>query len=143
MKILALDMSSTKIGLCYDGTEFRTITLIGDIALRCELAHRLITNYLNGWQDIDLVAIESPVGRFTKAIIPQARVSGAILGELSRRELAWIEIAPAEAKKALTGKGNAKKPQMIAAAPAGCDEHQADAYGLWKAAQGKRVEVSR
>jgi Holliday junction resolvasome RuvABC endonuclease subunit len=142
MKILALDMSSTKIGVCYDGVQFRTSTLVGDVAQRCEGAQYAIEHCLRAYPDIDLVVIESPVGRFAKALIPQARVSGVVLAELSRRNLAWTEISPAQAKKALTGKGTATKPQMIAAAPAGCDEHQADAYGLWKAAQNVRVEVS-
>ena len=143
-KILALDMSSTTIGLCYDGTEFETIALRGDIAKRCELAARLIIGWIVIWEDIDLIVIESPVGRFTKAVIPQARVSGAVLSELSRRQLAWAELAPQEGKKALTGKGNADKQAMVLAA---CqqtgqllNEHQADAYGLYLAGLRLKVE---
>lgn len=145
MKILALDMSSTMIGVCYDGRQFETIKLKGDdISQRCRDAHRLIAGWVLVYGDIDLVVIESPVGRFAKALIPQARVSGAVLAALDRESLAWREIAPAEAKKALTGKGNAKKDQMIVAAQQATgrtlNEHEADSYGLWKAASALRVE---
>ena len=144
MKILALDMSSTNVGLCYDGKEFETISLRGDIAKRCELAARLIIGWIIIWEDIDLIVIESPVGRFTKAVIPQARVSGAVLSEFSRRNLAWVELAPQLGKKALTGKGNADKQAMILAAGQKTgqllNEHQADAFGLYLAAKAIKVE---
>mgnify|MGYP000228682289 CR=1 FL=1 len=77
MKILALDMSSTMIGVCYDGRQFETIKLKGDdISQRCRDAHRLIAGWVLVYGDIDLVVIESPVGRFAKALIPQARATG-------------------------------------------------------------------
>lgn len=147
MKILALDMSSTRIGLCYNGTDFETIALRGNIAERCAQASKLIAGWCSVWnEDIDLVVIESPVGRFSKALIPQARVSGAVLATLHTSGYAWLEQTPTEAKKALTGKGNADKAAMIAAAFTRVnrvmDEHQADAYGLWLAAHGKAVEVA-
>lgn len=140
MKILALDMSSTAIGVCYDGATFATIALVGPISDRCRRAQQLIGTRVEALQDIDLVVIESPVARFASAVIPQARVSGAVLAELSRRNIVWVELSPQAAKKALTGKGNANKAQMIAAAPEGLTEHEADAYGLWKAAKALRVE---
>jgi Holliday junction resolvasome RuvABC endonuclease subunit len=56
---------------------------------------------------------------------------------LSEKQIAWCEISPADAKKVLTGKGNADKPAMMAAAAARLgrlvDEHAADAYALWLA----------
>lgn len=145
MKILALDMSSTMIGVCYDGRQFETIKLKGDdISQRCRDAHRLIAGWVLVYGDIDLVVIESPVGRFAKALIPQARVSGAVLAALDKESLAWREVSPTEAKKALTGKGTAKKEHMIAAAERATgktlNEHQADAYGLWLAGRAIKVE---
>lgn len=144
MKILALDMSSTTIGLCYDGKQFETILLAGDIAERCKRAARMIHAWLVLWPDVDLVVIESPVARFASAVIPQARVSGAVLAELSREHIAWVELPPQAAKMALTGKGNANKEQMVVAAQEQTqqtlNEHQADAYGLWKAGMRLRVE---
>lgn len=146
MKILALDMSSSHIGLCYDGREFETIALRQlDIARRCEWAAQLVRGHIVVWkEDIDLVVIESPVSRFAKALIPQARVSGAVLALISQYGIAWTEIAPAAAKKTLTGKGNASKDDMVTMAYADTgihmDEHQADAYGLWLAARALKVE---
>ncbi len=144
LTILALDMSSTKIGMCYDGVMFETITLKGDIAERCKMAQQLIRGWLFYYANIDLVVIESPVARFANAVIPQARVSGAVLSEIADHGIAWHEVSPAAAKKALTGDGRSGKQTMIEAAPAVCaDEHQADAYGLWLAGKQLRVEVSR
>lgn len=147
MKILALDMSSTMIGVCYDGKQFETIKLKGDdIAHRCRDAYRLIAGWVLAYGDIDLVVIESPIVIFKKpnGVIPQARVSGAVLAALDKESLAWIELKPKEAKKALTGRGDAKKSDMIAAAEHATgktlNEHQADAYGLWKAGMALRVE---
>lgn len=152
--ILALDMSSTKIGACYDGRELETITLKGsDIAGRCAQAAAWIAGRVRG-SDIDIVVIESPVGRFASALIPQCRVAGAVLAVLNYESVAWCEVSPAQAKKALTGKGVATKEQMIQAAqhsmtacgwvprlPA-INEHEADAYALWLAGKQLRVEVS-
>lgn len=144
LTILALDMSSTAIGVCYHGSPLTTITLAGDIAERCRLARAQIAAHLWLYPDVDLVAIESPVGRFAKALIPQCRVSGAVLSYFSEREIAWVELAPSEAKRALTGRGDASKALMIRTAwarlGAEVDEHQADAYGLWLAACQLKVE---
>lgn len=144
MKILALDISSTHIGLCYDGRPEPTIVLRGDIAVRCRSAAWLVGVYIVNQSDIDYIAIESPVAQFAKALIPQCRVAGAVLADIADKHIAWCEISPAAAKRALTGKGNAKKDAMIAAANRATnmtlDEHQADAYGLWWAALQIRAE---
>lgn len=145
MKILALDMSSTSIGLCYDGRTFETFVMTGDIATRCRQAAAWVKGQLWVIGDIDLVVIESPVSRFAKALIPQARVSGAVLAVLSAAELAWSEVAPKEAKRALTGSGAARKVDMILAAQRirpgiTFDEHRADSLGLWLAARALKAE---
>ena len=146
MKILALDISSTTVGVCYDGQPRETWKLRGDdIAARCQQARYLLAWQLQTEPDVDFIVFEEPVGKFIKAIIPQACVQGAVLALLSERSIAWRKIAPAVAKKALTGKGNATKGQMIAAAQQALggwevDEHQADAYGLWLAARALKVE---
>lgn len=147
MRILALDISSTYIGVVLvDGpalVEHKTWRLRGqDHGRRCRAAVDALDRQLQADPDVDLVAIEAPVGKFAKAIIPQARVSGAVLALLAERRIAWVEIAPAAAKKALTNKGNADKAAMIAAANLP-DEHQADALGIARAAQQLRVEVTR
>ncbi len=81
--ILALDASSTTIGWCvYEGapTDHGEITLTGrDIADRCRQAHAALQLILANHPAIDCIAIESPVARFIKSLIPQARVSGALM----------------------------------------------------------------
>lgn len=146
MKILALDMSSTTIGVCVNGRPAPTITLKGpDIAARCLQAAAAIRPLIDG-ADVDLVAIESPYLSYQRpaSVIPLARVSGAVLALVSGFGVAWYEFAPSAGKKALTGKGVAKKPDMIAAAVAALgvevDEHAADAYGIYLAAQALKVE---
>lgn len=149
IRILALDASSTHVGVCYDGRALPTWTLPAkaNIAARCQQARDLLAHQLQAHPDVDLVVIESPVARFAKAVIPQARVSGALLALLNERGLAWLELPPQDGKTALTGKGNADKDAMMAAARErtgeALDEHQADAYGLWCAACTRRVQVTR
>lgn len=146
--ILALDISSTHIGICYDGHPDNTIKLTGkNIADRCSMASQKVSQYLADRKDnCDLVVIESPVAKFAKAVIPQSRVAGAVIAHIAFMGIAWVEVAPTEVKRTLTGKGNADKAQMIAAAreefcDAPLDEHQADAYGLWLVAKNMNVEV--
>lgn len=144
LTILALDISSTHIGLCYDGQPLETWHLHGDIAERCRLAAAMVRAQLWLTPDVDLVVIESPVARYAKALIPQARVSGAVLAVLSEKQIAWQEISPSEAKRALCGRGTATKADMIDEAGwrlgQVCDEHQSDAYALWLAARALKAE---
>jgi Holliday junction resolvasome RuvABC endonuclease subunit len=121
MIILGLDASSTCIGyaVLVDGEITKRghydIAKTSDIAKRCELARAWTIAALATLQPT-LVAIESPVGRFTKAIIPQARVSGAILSALSQFQSLYVEVAPTEAKRALARNGAASKIAMLVAA---------------------------
>jgi Holliday junction resolvasome RuvABC endonuclease subunit len=119
--ILGLDASSTCIGyaLLIDGHIERyghyDIAKTSDIAHRCELARVWAVGALETFAPT-LVLIESPVGRHTKAVIPQARVSGAILSALSAAQALYAEVTPGQGKQALTGSGNANKYAMLAAA---------------------------
>lgn len=153
LTILALDISSTSIGVCYNGEILDTIKLPHkeDIAVRCRVAAAMIRGQLFLTPDVDLVAIEAPFihPKHPNSVIPQARVSGAVLLVLSEKQLAWREFEPTVIKRALTGKGNASKAEMIEQAGwADCrakiakapDEHQADAYALWLAARALKVE---
>lgn len=143
--VLGLDCSSTTIGWCiYDGQirDAGTLKLTGkDIAERCRQARAGVYLVLLNHPDVDAAAIESPVGRFAKALIPQARVSGAVLGLLAEKQIAYVEVAPTEAKRAATGRGDASKADMCSAAGLD-DEHAADAVGVAKAAL-KHVQVLR
>lgn len=146
--ILGLDASSRVIGWCVlqDGRAIvhGEIKLpASNIADRCEAAQRGLVRLLES-APIDAVAIESPVARFASAVIPQARVSGALLATCSLREIAWLEIEPARAKQALCRRGNASKDEMQAAAVAWgvTGEHASDALGIALAAvPSVRVEV--
>lgn len=75
-------------------------------------------------------------------LIPQCRVSGALMCAAALKQLNVIEVSPSQAKKALTGLGNAKKLAMQAAALSYgvTGEHAADALGVALASLG-RVRV--
>lgn len=146
--ILALDASSTVIGWCI----YRDNTVIdhgeiklsfaaaknatADISLRCWQAYTKLTDLLDRYGEVDCIALESPVARFAKAVIPQARVSGALLACAALRRLHVIEVTPGQAKQALTGRGDAEKVDMQVAALAYgvAGEHASDAVGVAKAA---------
>ena len=141
--ILALDASSTTIGfVVYAGQVLAhgEHKLGGaDIACRCQTARDILRMLLGRYPEVAVVAIESPVALHAKAVIPQARVSGALLGLVAERfGLLWCEVPPAQAKRALTGHGNADKPAMQRAALAYgvIGEHASDAVGVAKAAAG-------
>lgn len=143
--LMGLDMSSTTIGWCvYDGQvrDAGTLRLSGkDIAERCRQARAQIGLLLLNHPDVDVASLESPVARYGGAVIPQARVSGAVLGLLAEKQILHVEVTPQQAKIALTGRSNASKADMMAAAGLD-DEHAADAVGVARAAL-KYVQVLR
>jgi Holliday junction resolvasome RuvABC endonuclease subunit len=149
LTILALDCSSTTIGVCYDGRILPTIHLKSpQIFIRCDLACQAISHLLADHHDnVDLVIMEAPASRFKGALIPQCRVQGAIGRHLAHMGIAIQELSPQAGKMMLTGKGNADKPTMIAHAyrhvpqPIVIDEHGADAFALWLC--GKQLKVER
>ncbi len=116
MLILALDISSTCLGyaLGIDPRieQFGHYDLSGGIAERCHKARLWALAALERWRPA-LVIIETPaVSRNpVSGIIPQIRVSGAVLAELGAHEALWEELSPAAASVALTGRGNHPKGQ--------------------------------
>lgn len=174
--ILALDISSTQIGWCYLHPTLtplaKSIPLGGrttDIAGRCLTAQQQLAILIAACGSIDCVAIEAPVAQYASAVIAQCRVAGAVLAEVRAHGLAWQEVSPAAAKRALTGKGNADKREMVMSAAERLghdplflefesrrslwaawmndycvyDEHAADALGIGLAAAGRvMVEAS-
>lgn len=94
-----------------------------------------------------IMAITPGVVCFESPILPQAtslattRKLHGLAGMLElvcrRANVECVEVMPSIVKKVLTGRGNAKKPEMIAAARAmGFDpkvEDEADALGVWLA----------
>ncbi len=146
-RILGLDASSTTIGfVVLEGSAVlasgNVLLPEGLISARCLHAQRIVFALIDRHAP-DAVAIESPiVKRFTgkagqrvdtaNAVIPQARVSGAILAVVEARGLPWQEVAPASGKKALARHGAADKAAMETAAAAYgvTGEHAADALGV-------------
>jgi len=119
LTILGLDMSSTTIGYAVKTPAlfFRWghADLTGDIAARCLQGRNEVARLLDTWRPT-LVVIESPVARYAKAVLPQARLSGAVLALFAERRVLWQEVAPTVAKRVLCGDGAANKMQMVAAA---------------------------
>ncbi len=115
-RILGLDMSSTAIGwslLVGDKVEaFGDVTLEGDIGQRCNAAANEVARLHLRYAPA-LTVIEAPVARFAKSVIPQARVSGAVLAQLAACRLLWHEATPTAAKLALCGDGAATKREMV------------------------------
>ncbi len=141
--ILGLDASSTAIGwVVYDGAVLAHGQLLltgADIADRCRQAHAGLNLILSNYPYIDAIAIESPVAAFAKALIPQARVSGALLAVASLKGILTCEVTPSAAKAILVGSGTASKTLMQAAAEqyGVSGEHAADALGVALAALGR------
>lgn len=133
--VLGLDASSTSIGWCLlRGRQVLAsgqALLQGTIAQRCLVAQKLIYNLAERHAP-DAVAIESPVAKFASALIPQARVSGAILAVVASRGLLWQEVPPTAAKKALSGSGSSGKDimQKFAQSYGVEGEHASDALGV-------------
>lgn len=119
MIILGLDMSSVTIGhAVHDGREIKSWgndTLTGDIATKCAQAADAVRYLLRRHQPA-LVVIESPVARYAKAVLPQARVSGAVLAVFALEQTLWTEVPPHVGKWALTQDRTATKREMVAAA---------------------------
>ncbi len=147
--LLAIDASSTALGwvVLADGAprDHGEQVLRGDdINDRCRQAHACVSALLRCHPDVDAVAIESPVGRFVKAVIPQALVSGAIRTAARLVDLHVVDVPPTAAKKALSGGGTASKTLMQACAHQRgvTGEHAADALGVALAA-AQKVLVTR
>ena len=143
--ILGLDISSTNLGFClYAGRVLASgeQKLTGAIEARCAQAYNALWQLLHDWPAVDVLAIEAPVARFASAVIPQCRVSGAILTLAGQRGIPVVEVSPAAAKFALTGRGGASKDTMMSRARAYgvVGEHAADALGVALASL-RRVEV--
>lgn len=140
--ILGLDASSTTIGWClYDGAvrDHGEVQLRGsDIADRCRQAHAALGLILANHPDVDVIAIEAPVAFRARGLIPQCRVSGALMACAALKTLHVIEISPAQAKKALAKRGDASKAamQVCARARGVLGEHASDSLGVALAAIG-------
>ena len=136
MNILALDIATT--------TGWKTETASGVWKLRQKkddsTGMKLVRlkSYLKELielEHIELVAYERPAGMFKSAIISESELIGVVLLLCEELSLQCTAYSPTEIKKFATGKGNAKKIDMIAKAvelgynPA--DDNEADAIHLY------------
>lgn len=125
MRSIALDVSSVTIGWVsaedgqrrFSGT-YDLGTTDEPIQMRCWRAYQFVRGLILSWKGTEYVAIESPGGRFQKGVIPQVRVSGAVMTAAQELGVNVVEVSATEGKKALTGTGKAdKRAMLIAAAP--------------------------
>ena len=133
--ILALDLSLTAAGYCLNGEP-------GVIKSRqrgwdriAEITQEVFVRTFG----VDLVLIEGyAFGARGQAVYQIAELGGIVRFWLYQHEILTVEVTPATLKKFATGKGNAPKDAMIAAAirrfhlgEGHDDNNEADAYLLW------------
>lgn len=134
---LGIDASSTTMGYCFlnavgSPVAHGMVEFKGDIADRIVAAHHTFCELLDRYAP-DVVAIEAPFAVRSTSAIPLARVNGVLLLVAALRGVRTIDVPPTVAKKRLTGKGNADKGAMIAAAKehiGDVSEHTADALAI-------------
>jgi Holliday junction resolvasome RuvABC endonuclease subunit len=130
--VLGVDLGAqTGIGKVFEDGEADVCT----VSIKNELGAQLDALYKNvksrAGEDCKLVVIEKPfTHKFMGSDVKQAMFGAVVLAcEHAGVPYRWVNLMTL--KKAATGKGNAKKPEMIAAAKArfGLDmnEHEADA----------------
>lgn len=165
MTTLALDLA-TQTGVCHGPLDTGEVPTLEHFRLPStgEEVGRFLAAFEDRVGDLidrvgpSLIVFEAPVLPRAKFNHETSRVEGGVsilttrklqglAGEIERiayrREIECAEVQPSEAKQALTGKGNARKPQMVAACRAlGLDPHtyiqngeeasdEADAFGVW------------
>lgn len=130
--VVGLDLSSTSTGICAAGN-CRTITPKGDLLNRARtIANEIRPTALTA----NLLVIEAIGTRHVNTAIAIATVHALTLDRLHNLiGPRIIKIPPAVLKKWATGRGNANKDHMLAAAIRnGCpadDNDGADAWWLW------------
>ena len=127
-RILGLDPGLASLGfgaisVC-DQTRPQTVALIDfgiiQTPARTEIGSRLQTIYddMHSLLDEikpDLVAIEQLFFYKMGNTIPVAQARGVILLVIAQHQIPWVEFTPAQIKQAVTGYGNAQKPEVQAA----------------------------
>lgn len=145
MKILALD-PATKCGWAHSAGPSGTF----DLSIRRDesAGMRLIRlegklNEVFSGSGIDLVVYEAArhaAPKMQSALVIQAMIQGVLVAWCEKKGLQYRGYSPSEIKKHATGKGNASKDQMIAAAKKKFnltgDDNEADA--LWLLDLAKR-----
>ena len=90
-------------------------------------------------EEIDVVVYERPAGMFKSSIIVASEMIGVLIALCEERQIQYTAYSATEIKKFATGKGNAKKEDMIKAAIAlgfnPADDNEADAIHLYNLAK--------
>lgn len=133
-RILALDLSLTRTGVCLDGpthcipaANLRGMERIDHIVRQVQALAR----------GADLVVIEGySFGSKGRSVFDVAELGGCVRFLLHRLGVPYVDVPPATLKKYASGKGNAPKDAMIASAIRrfgfpGSDNNEADSYLLW------------
>ena len=141
MKILALDVA-TKTGWCHvndSGTWDFTPKRDESKGMRLVKFKAKVYDVING-EDINLVVFERTAGAHKNALIVQAELHGVLKELCEGLGVDYRAYSASEIKKFATGKGNAKKQQMIQACIDNydidpCDDNEADAIHLFMLAK--------
>jgi len=140
-RILALDLSLTKSGVCIDSGQ---TTIISSGSLRGPERLSMITNEVRSLVavvDADIIVIEGySFGSQGRATFSIGELGGCVRLLFWRMGVPYVEVPPSCLKKWATGKGNANKDAMIAEAVRrfgfpGSDNNEVDAYLLWAMAR--------
>lgn len=137
MTVFGIDASTTRTGLARPDGSTTSITSthgpdaadrrLDEISSKVEREFRL-------WPGARLVVIEKVLlhGPGTKSLLRLAELTGAIKRDAFRLGLDVVEVSGSALKLAATGRGNAKKPEMVAAAKAaGADPRNDDEADAW------------
>lgn len=115
---IGFDASSETIGVCAifgNGVieHIDAFALSGDIYQKMLQAHDFVCGLLDDYF-VNKIGIESPVNLYGGSIIPQMHIQSTIKLVATLRGINVIDVAPKEAKKRLTGSGDASKQLMLA-----------------------------
>lgn len=141
MRILALDIATvtgfateTTSGV-WDFNKMKRGDSYGMRLIRFKAALREIIDLEN----IDIVVYERPAGQFKSSIIVASEMIGVLIALCEEKGIQYTAYSATEIKKFATGKGSAKKQDMIDAAIAlgfnPEDDNQADAIHLYNLAK--------
>lgn len=134
MTVIGLDLSSTSTGVCIDG-DTDTWTTKGTPHERASFM-AASAQVVCAEHRPELVVVEAIGTRFVKSALPLQAVHTLVFDRLPNERI--VTVAPSQLKKFATGRGNANKAEMTAAAmrhgwqPGDtCTDDEADAYWLW------------
>ncbi len=134
-RILALDLSLTATGICFDGDT----RLLKFPKLRGWARIEAITDAIDDLASVsDLVVLEGySFGSRGATLFQIAELGGIVRCDLVRRRVVYVDVPPSTLKRFATGRGNATKIDMVVAARerfglcGTTDDNEADAYLLW------------